>query len=307
MSEKKSRDIILLVIVGLLAVLALLPDRESSNETEIGTTQSEKGVLANRALLNSKLEPDTTIFGIEPGAAEPTQDIPHEYMPLVPGSSWVYRVSGPKNFALGDTWAMKIVSSPREGEPGIVQVGFDDKKETANVWLDGAALRFDGLPFNEPVEFLGNRPTATTGEFLPAGERIGPGAVWIHETRRDVTYQYRDERGKPTDLKAQAKQKDRALAQEFETITVPAGNFSGWRVAWISRIEISAKGRPVLKELTLEPFRKETMWLVSGIGVVKRKIDYTGYRGAQISFDLIRYDRPEADKVAEQQAKHQVQ
>ncbi len=294
-STNKSRDIILLIAAGLLIALALLPEGERSSDS----AKTDDGAFDDLAGGGESGEEgddgaSASSFGT-PGtrAAEPLPSIPHEYLPLVPGSAWVYRVRGPEKFVPDETWTLRLLSAPRGEEPGEVEVGFGTKLARAKIWHDSDVLRFGGLPLVEPVEFIGNRPTDVAGEFLPIAERILQGAVWTQDSERDVMYTYRDKRGKVHRVEAHAKQRDRALVEDFENITLPVGMYRACRVFWLSRIEIKAKGRPVLQDLTSEPFRREKMWIVSGIGIVRRRVEYPGYRAAQIAFDLVSYDRPE--------------
>jgi hypothetical protein len=210
-------------------------------------------------------------------------------MPLVPGNTWIYKVVGSERLVPNETWTFKIISAPEGEEPGLAEVGFGQERHEAKIWLDGESLRFDGLPFMEPTEFLGNRPAAVNGAFLPAAVQILQDAVWNLDFERDVTYRYRDKRGKPHSMPAKAKERARATAHQREVVVTPAGPFNAWRVSWVSRIEIAAKGRPVLQELTAEPYRRETMWIAPGVGVVSRNIDYSGVREGQVSIDLVEF------------------
>ncbi|MCP4678822.1 MAG: hypothetical protein GY854_25710 [Deltaproteobacteria bacterium] len=291
MKSNKVRDIVLLTVVVALGVLALLPTGKRS-ESEGTTTDAmdDEGVPEN-AIQNRK--PNVGV-GI---AADPILNVAHEYLPLIPGSTWVYKVRGPKALVPEDTWTIKLLTAPNGENPGKIEAGFGDNLHAASVWLDGESLRFDGLSFIAPMEFFRNHPNKISGEFLPAAARIGEDAVWIYDLERDVIHEFRDKRGKVQKVPAQAKQRERAHVRGFENITTSVGMYRACSVKWISRIEVFVKGRPVLQNLTAEPFRNETMWLVPGIGIVQRRIEYPGFRTGQISLDLIRYDRPEPTPV----------
>ncbi len=297
MGGNKVRDGILIGVVVLMAVLILWPSGEDESETEKNpetpTPDSAAGADTGGEVVSAAEGKPRTIT-LSRGAAP--LSVPHVYFPLAEGVKWVYRVLGPEQFVKHDTWTMEVISIPSEEAPGVVKVGFGEDFKEAHVWLDGQSLRFDGLPFMEPVEFLGNRPIELSGAMLPAPVQMNPDAVWTMDAVRDVVYQYRDKKGKPHSLPAKANERARARAVESETIVTPGGPFKAWKISWISRIEIFAGKRPVLLELTAEPYRKETMWVAPGTGLVRRQIDYSNYRGADISFDLMEFSHPEKEE-----------
>ncbi len=291
MKSNKVRDIVLLAVVVVLAVLALLPAGERSDSEDKTAEDMDDKIKDTPAAktYDQNRKPNASV-GI---AADPVLNVAHEYLPLIPGSTWIYKVRGPRELVPDDTWTIKLLTAPSGENPGKVEVGFGDKLHAATIWLDGESLRFDGLSFISPMEFFSNRPRKVSGEFLPAGARIGEDAIWVHDLERDVIHEFRDKRGKIRKVPALAKQRERAHARGFENITTPVGMHRACSVEWMSRIEIFVDGRPVLQNLTSEPFRSETMWIVPGIGIVRRRIEYTGFRTGQISLDLIRYDRPD--------------
>ncbi|MCP4599750.1 MAG: hypothetical protein GY847_04290 [Proteobacteria bacterium] len=295
--KNKKRDAILLIVAGLLIVLALFPTGESDSESEdtipAETTDSKSGNDENDGREVSEIGAESESSSGQASTSEPIKNVPHEYLPLIPGSTWVYHVRGLDRFVPNKTWTMKILSVPSGEEPGQVEVGFGNDKSIAHVWMDDESIRFDGLALIEPVEFLGNQPTGAIGEFFPMPKQIVQGAIWTQDLERDVIYQYRDKRGKQHKVPARAKQRERAHVQDLEVISVPIGMHQAYQISWLSRIEITAKGRPVLEELTSEPYRREEMWVVSGIGIVRRRIEYPGYRAARISFELMSYERPD--------------
>jgi hypothetical protein len=89
-------------------------------------------------------------------------------------------------------------------------------------------------------------------------------------------------------------QTDRAQAKHAERIATPLGIFDTRKVIWLSRVKIKVKGRPLLEKLTSEPYRRETMWIAAGYGIIRRKIEYLGDKQSKKSvlFDLIKYNRP---------------
>jgi hypothetical protein len=290
------KDIVMIVLCVGLLVVAMLPAEErgpvdTDADAGLFSDRGEKSVAKAQAP-----EDDVAGQGTETaGVASPVLDVPHHYLPLVPGSEWLYRVRGPEHYVKAKTWTMKLLEAPQADEPGEIEVGYDDKRESFPVWLDNQSVRFGFLPFVEPIEFLHDRPETILGELLPAKERILEGAVWLQEYEREVEYRYLDKQRKWQTTLASGYQRDRANVKEFRNVTVPAGVFRACRVDWLSRLELKAEGRPVLKELTTEPFRRERMWIVPGIGVVKRTVEYPGHRAAQFIFDLVSYTRPGAE------------
>ncbi|MCP4599748.1 MAG: hypothetical protein GY847_04280 [Proteobacteria bacterium] len=218
--------------------------------------------------------------------------VEHPLLPLIQGSTWLYSVSGHQRLIPGEKWTMKVAKVPSDDEPGLLEVGFDDDKSLINVWLDKGTVRIDNLPFVEPLEFFGNRPASVDGEFLPVASRIIKDAVWTHEYKRNVLYKYRNKAGKLQEILAQARQRDRARETGLSQVIVPAGRFTAYCVSWLSRIQIRAEERLVLKRLTSEPYRRETMWLAPDMGIIRRKIEYLGEETKSIYFDLISYMRP---------------
>ena len=123
---------------------------------------------------------------------------------------------------------------------------------------------------------------------MPERARFIDGAVWELRSEREVAYQIADKSGLAKTRTGHAKERHRALARKLETITVPAGRFDARRVDWISRIEIRTDDRPVLMPLTTAPYRKETMWVMPGIGIVKREISFLEGQGkGTVVFELV--------------------
>jgi hypothetical protein len=280
MQRNKTRDIVLLVFVGLLVVVAMLPD-----DDENAIESSGADLLTADASVDEKENEPT-------GAAAPAVDQFHPYFPLIPGSTWVYRVAGSPDFVPDKVWTMSVVSAPHDDNPGVIEVGYGKERTKANVWRDGDGIRTDGMPLIEPGLFLNDIPTKIEGLLLPLAAGIIPNGIWKEVLTREVTHKFRDKKGEMHEEIAVGKQQNRAFVQVLDSVSVPAGRFEGYRISWLSRIELNAHGRPVLKELTAEPFRRELMWVVKGIGIVRREIDYSSRSTKLITFDLLRYDRP---------------
>lgn len=291
MNEHRRKDLILLSAVGVLIVLVFLPlqklmTSKAKNKAETReTTEPVAGIE----------KPSSPTDELEIGASPPATGIPHAYLPLVKGSVWQYRVTGPEAFVKNEKWSMTLISAPKEETPGQLLVGFEGSKRTANIWLREGALRLGGMAFVAPLEFLDNIPRAVEGAFLPIQEQILTHALWVQSSERDITYRYKNKKGEQLEIPADARQTDRAHIRDEEIMTVPAGTFKSWRIAWLSRIEIKANDRPVLRNLTSVPFRSETMWIASGIGIVRRKIKYPAHPNAEIEFSLLSYHRPESN------------
>jgi len=287
----KTRDVILLLAVVALVVLAFLPggDREGGHEKTTG--DPDEADAGEDAPLVADDDRDRQAGR---GTAPPLEGVPHRLMPIVAGSSWSYRVSGPPRLAPSDSWTMTIETLPEGDQPGTVAVGFGDAREARPYWLDGGAVRLDGLPLVEPLEFLGNRPAKISGSLLPPQATIVTGAVWAQEFERNVTHAITDERGKRHERKAIARQRDRAVAREIHEVDVPAGRFDARRIEWTGRVSVFFGKRPVLDGLTSEPFRSETTWFAAGIGMVRRSVSFGGSMRDSVTFNLVRYERPEA-------------
>jgi len=285
----KTRDILLLVVAVALVTAALIPTGEEEDLKDGDSTLPE-----TRGESDSDLaEPSTAKERIRPGAAKPAKGIDHLFWPLVEGSEWIYRVEGPDDLNLAETWSMKVTRVPTDEEPGEIEMGFGEKMAAHGVWKERESIRLEGLPFVEPLRFRGNRPTAVDGSFLPFPSAMIEGAVWKHIYKRDVVHGSPDKHGKIHMQKAGGEQIDRATVGETEVVIVAAGRFEAKRIDWLGRLELRAGERTVLAGLTTEPFRFETTWMAKGIGMVRRRVEYpTPNEKKVITFDLIRYHRP---------------
>ena len=289
--SSKIRDVVLLLVAVGLVVAALLPAGESDPEPEGKDRDPASGVES--AL--PEAVPEVAVDRVVPGASPPISDVEHSYFPLVTGSTWVYRVEGPEEIAGGDTWTMVLKQAPGEGAPGELLCGYGDERELRRIWFEGGAVRTDALPAKYPLQLEGSGPVEVEGSLLPAVPYIIEGGVWKHIFRRKVTYESRDRSGKTHVEEAMATQSDRAMVKERDEVIVPAGRFDAIELEWIARVDIEAKKRKVLREITSEPFRKETMWFARGIGPVRRFVQYTGVREGIVSFDLVMYKRPSVE------------
>jgi hypothetical protein len=287
--SSKVRDVLLLVAVVALVVAALFPNGNGENPKDEDSTQPS----ALRESDSDPTETSTSRERIQPGAAKPATGVDHLFLPLVKGSEWIYRVEGPDDLNLAKTWSMKITRVPTDEEPGEIEMGFGKEMVAYGVWKEGASIRMDGLPFVEPLQFRGNRPTAVDGSFLPFSSAMIEGAVWKHIYMRNVVHESPDKHGKIHMQKAGGEQVDRAMAGNMEVVIVAAGRFDALRIDWLGRLDLRAGERTVLAGLTTEPFRFETTWMAKGIGIVRRRVSYpTPKEEKVITFDLIRYDRP---------------
>ncbi len=323
--SNKTRDAVLIVAVLLLAALAFLPGK--TDRTSQGVSSSEPSVVvttietdsdsASGDLLTeakkavdktnryySEMErkvgstkvrdrtPDSRDSESLFNKLSPAPNAPHRFLPLVAETKWVYWVSGHEDLVSGQKWTMEVVTAPDENGHGVLEVGFRDQLVRADVWLENGSLKIDGLPFVEPEPFLGNRPQKIVGEFLPVADRLIEDAVWTQQYQREVIYDLYNKDGRLLKVLATVVQKDRAQAAGLEKIRTHAGMFKAVRVSWFSRVEMKIEGRPVLDKLTTEPYRKETMWLAPGYGIVRREIEYVGDEAKSVIFNLVEYTRP---------------
>jgi hypothetical protein len=309
MVNAKRTEIILIGVVGALLGAAMMPT-DALKPMDAGTTEAGGPKHRIRSSEEQKSlfdRVDETVEALErrsrdiaaaAGMAESPQDVPVELtrvarpsgeldqlFPLVPGMAWTYRVTGPDKVVPSANWVQRVVSEPEGDSPGIVEVGFEGKRTIARLYENRGALLFDGLPFTEPLEIGGAAPAAMRGELFPQAVRVLEGAVWSMISTRQILHKHRDKEGNVKQQTAVARQKDRAQVKRFETVVVPAGRFGAHRIDWLSRVDIKADGRPVLEELTTEPYRRERMWVAPGFGIVKRVINYL--RGGRIRETII--------------------
>lgn len=297
--SSKVRDIVLIAAIAGLALLALLPGGERSSFDEAREAPSEVEVEepVEAAEVGSAGETASEPGGGDDGrlVAEPLAEASHELFPLVRGSEWEYRTVGPKKLVPAERCVLKLVTLPTEAGPGVLGMRWGKRRSQINIWLDDGALRLDGLPLWMPLQFGDARPQTVSGAFLPPRAAVVRDAVWEQKLGLEVDYALRGGGGRVG--KVGAEQKDRARVEGWETAVVPGGAFEAARLEWSSRVEITDRGRVVLDHLTAEPFRSEIMWVVPGIGVVKRHVTYGDPKAVDsmrdsVSFELVRYDRP---------------
>lgn len=209
----------------------------------------------------------------------PEGEVGDAAVPLFIGALWRYRSADSREPNTPRTWLFTVNRAPDAATPGISSAGFEGKSEVASIVDRDGDLRLDGLGFFAPPVFTDVPPVQVEGETLPRNLRIVEGAVWELRIRRKVTYQIATPKGETKERKGEATERHRALAGKLETVTVPKGKFNARRIDWLSRLELKTEGRPVLMPLTTEPYRKETMWVVPGIGIVKRSISFLTEEG----------------------------
>jgi hypothetical protein len=209
-------------------------------------------------------------------------------MPLFIGAEWKYRVTDSREAGMPRTYLLKLDKAPDNGTVGMLSAGFDGAVHSYPVRDRDGDQRIDGLGYLSPPMFGDGKNAEVEGETLPRRTRFIEGAAWELRSRRPVTYELADKHGLAKPHTGIAEERHRALAGKIESIAVPAGKFDARRVDWISRIEIRTDNRPVLMPLTAEPYRKETMWVVPGIGIIKREISFlTGQGVGKVVFELV--------------------
>jgi hypothetical protein len=289
MQTNRLKDIILIAAVVAIAVAALLPARAPAP--------------AERPPERRDRPPDEGAPGAGTGVAKPAAPAPPERAPgptsapstafvVAVGSAWVYHVEGPGELVPDNRWTLEVRSLPDGEAPGEVAAGFGAERLTYPLWIEGGAIRLAALPFVEPLELRGTRPTAVEGILVPSRGAFGEGAVWSQRYERGGEHEMTNAKGKPARVAVQGVQNDRALAGEQAVITVPAGSFPARRVDWTGRIELAAGARPVLDPLTAAPFRKEVMWIATGVGIVRRRVEHALPTETVITFDLVSYTIP---------------
>jgi hypothetical protein len=302
----KKIDVALIGVTGGLLIVAMMPTGKlfsSSPRSAAGDRASSRsagpmdpGVSASVqvSLPGGKPLPVSSL-PVNPTAAPPGAGDGGLLFPARAGTEWVYQVTGPEKIVPSGRWTERIVSEPDGETPGMVEVGFGGARSLARLYAEGGSFRFDGLPFTAPLEM--GRPSQATleGELIPHPARLVEGAVWTMKTSTQIVHKYRDKEGVWQEQEAAAVQTDRAQAGKFEPVVVPAGRFGAHRVSWISRISIEARGRPVLEALTTDPYRRETMWLSPGVGVVRRIVEYLrdGRTRYRVLLELSSFSRPD--------------
>lgn len=215
----------------------------------------------------------------------------HPLLPLVPGSSWKYEVSGDTRIIPASTWSMRVIKAPTDDNPGLLEVGFGDAVTPVQIVRRGDSFLLDWLPFVEPLQYLNNRPVEVAGIFLGAPAQIIDGSVWALEYGRHIFYEYRPKDEDSYRRVALAKQRDRAVVRPQQKILALTSSQDAYVIEWSSLFEISVDGRVVLSKLTTEPYRSEKMWLVPNIGIARREIHYGQGMDTKVIFDLVDYTK----------------
>jgi len=281
----KIRDILLILFAAGLVVAAILPSGGGDDPASAPVAKDPEPAMDPPPVAKKD-------SGSEPGSSEPVLDAFHLFWPLVPGSTWTYRVEGPEELVPAATWTMTVKTAPAEGVPGELEAGFGDERRAARVWMDGGAMRTDVLPLTTPVRYKDAALGEAGGAFLKAASHMIEGSVWDRSFEADVEYVSTDRLGKAHREKARAFLDDRATVEGIETVIVAAGRFEAVRVGWLGRIELEAKRRRVLERVTSEPYRRESTWMARGIGMVRRRVELTDEGTKVVTFDLVSYRRP---------------
>ncbi|MCP4600268.1 MAG: hypothetical protein GY847_07010 [Proteobacteria bacterium] len=295
MSSNRTIGLVLLPIAVLLTILAgviMSLDLGTLKLQQIKTTNQKPSA----AKPTKPKGPKKVYFGRLSGdrtSSPPAEGIFHDYFPLSIGTKWEYRTTGPKESIPQNTWTLESSTLPDDNNPGVLKFGYgDDRSHTMHIWRDGESIRLVGLPLVKPKELRGKSPGRVKGAFLPGTHQLITGAVWTQELVWSIRSGQSKNKRRGRAGKTTAEQRDRAYVESIETTIVPAGSFEAVRITWLSRFFVKSKGRSDLNHLDDTLFRKEQMWLARGVGIVKRRIEYSGKSNETISFDLEFYDRP---------------
>jgi hypothetical protein len=284
----KLRDILLILFAAGLVTAAILPSGGEDDPAPAPAAKNPGPVTDPPPVAK---EEDWS----EPGASAPVLDAFHLFWPLVPGSTWTYRVEGPEELVPAATWTMTVKTAPAEGVPGELEAGFGHERRTARVWMDAGAVRTDVLPLTTPARYRDAALGEAGGAFLKAPAHMIEGSVWDRSFEADVEYVSTDRLGKTHRETARAFLDDRATVEGIETVIVAAGRFEAVRIGWLGRIELEAKKRRVLERVTSEPYRRESTWMARGIGMVRRRVEFADEGTKVVTFDLVSYRRPSAE------------
>ncbi len=289
----------IMLAVVVLTVVALLPNRKTTsaprttpdtspppeNAEQIISVENDNQIVENLtktidAVAEHQAEIDKVAKGIQnvPEEAPTFEPIPEinlgvDLMPLRGGAFWKYDIFGDPDLVRSNELTIRLVHEPEGQGAGLMEIELGERVDITPIY-DTDGMRTGGFPFFVPRELLDTRPFRVEGTTLPKRRQLVAGAVWTEIQHRKLIYRYQDTHGKTQSLKADAVIKNRAHTRTFETVVVPAGRYGAFRIEWIGRVAITAAGRPILAHLTSEPFRRETMWVAPGVGVVKREISY---------------------------------
>ena len=227
-------SIILVAVIGTLGLLIILPEQKQSAESLLESGKAAQAQLAAGVeAIDTELGEDALLLkgareaagldlppDVETFVAEPWKDGPHRFFPLKVGAKWTYHVKGTKYLVPDPTWSMEIKALPSGKKPGEVSMGFGSRMELSRFWLADGGVRFEALPFVEPLQFLGNRPGKTSGDLVPFPGAVVESSTWKNVYHREVTHEYTDPRGRKKSGPAKAEQTDRAEVKRFENVKV---------------------------------------------------------------------------------------
>ena len=228
----------------------------------------------NESIMEAAHEMAETVKAEDPVKMPLPEDVGEGPLPLFIGATWRYRVTDSRDTEGPRTFVLKIERAPERDEEGIASAGFEGEAKSFPVTDHDGDQRIAGLGFWAPLDFTDASESQLEGETFPRWVRLIDGAAWELWTEAEVTYRLANKKGLTKPHRGIAKARHRALAGKAETLTVPAGTFNARRIEWTSRVEIRTDDRPVLMPLTTEPYRRETMWIVPGVGIVKRSISF---------------------------------
>ena len=281
------RDVILIIVAVGLLVAVFWPNRSDSDKASEGAARDHDA----DAVTQNDIPPLPESSAFPPASLK---GVFHPLFPFVEGATWTYLVTDSSKLSPADTWSLKIVKAPAENSPGVVAMGFGDKRVEHPIHLTDGGIQVWELPFEGPLRYPHSEGTDYSGNWLPMTKYIINGAVWESGHRRNVLYQSRDKANRIVEEKAVVIQTDRAQLLRQEKVIVPAGVFQAHLVSWLSRMEIRAgkKGRRVLERMTTEPFKKETIWFAPEAGMLRRRVTYSLPVKRDIIFALVRYTPP---------------
>lgn len=203
------------------------------------------------------------------------------YMPVVPGATWNYKLTGP----LPDTFTHTILSA--EGNSFVEQDVFNSGVTRQGTWnCENGNL----IALNPPSGSSGTvnaenvsvdlQTTALSGVTLPA--TINAGDTWSQSLTLEGTQTVNG-----TAYPASNQLTSDCKAIGMESVTVEAGTFDAMRVECQTTMKISLKmgDTPIENTLNLTG----TNWYAQGVGLVKT---FTGGLGFDSTVELVSYNIP---------------
>ncbi len=284
--------LILVITLILLVIIAWTTARR------MASSEAEKPISIKE--INSSYDQLTVKQEETPTKTKPVQTTDNTVIPIFLGAVWKYQVEESITPLKKRSWTYRVDRVPDNDIFGISGSGFEDSLETANIVDKQGDLRLDGLGFWEPKEFAGTPAVKIEGETIPRKIRLVEGAVWELRIHREIEYDNVDKKGKQIHSKGLSIEYHRASFAKTESVTTPKGIFDAMRINWLSRVSIETKGRPLFSHLTTAPYRKETMWIVPGIGIVKRHIEHLkdGHSFETLTLSLVSGPKTESESKA---------